>query len=330
MEKHLKKVLGVESVIAFPKSTNSANSEIRIKESIENQIEIFQYRSRQDLENFIKKENITHNYIYSDGIPSNVAYTSSRDETPIIENTIHITRPVFKNFQPHGDFYLYASEWLFRSIENKLGKHKEFDYIERPTTISYIPFMVEPEIGDRIAFRELLKIPPSSKVLGRIGGFDQFNDKAAHKAIFRILEKERDLFVILVNTNSIGIHPRLVYVPYVSRAQIWDFYAACDVLLNGRKMGESFGFSIVEPLSAGKPVIGPGILRNPFMDKHHIDLLSPLNLTYQNSFELFHKLRKQISDPIDSETLKLAVKNFTPELVMQKFQEIVFNNQKRP
>jgi hypothetical protein len=92
-----------------------------------------------------------------------------------------------------------------------------------------------------------------------------------------------------------------------------------DVFLNGRLMGESFGFSIVEPLSIGKPVLAPSILRNPRMDMHGFNLLRNLGLTYFSEPDLVRKMKKQLAKPLDPNLLKSKVDKFLPENVIQRF-----------
>jgi hypothetical protein len=266
----LRKFAGIDSVIAFPKDDPRNNSS-RINEAESLGLEIFQYESRTQLESLVRKAGITHNYVFSGGGPSEPAYTNNGQSHWRLLDTIHITRVVFRNYMPHGDYYLYVSEWLYRW---SLRTPRRF-LARKPTgtLVSWLPHIVDPQIGDGQTFRASLSIPAGDKLIGRIGGFDQFDDSAAQKAVLEILKKRKDVWFVAVNTENFGNHERLVYLAVLNRSEVWDFYDACDVLINGRLMGESFGFSIAEPLALGKPVVAPHWIRNPFMDRNHLVLL---------------------------------------------------------
>jgi glycosyltransferase involved in cell wall biosynthesis len=128
-----------------------------------------------------------------------------------------------------------------------------------------------------------------------------------------------------VNTRRFSDHPRIIHCGFLDRREIWDFYAACDVLLNGRIMGESFGFSIVEPLSIGKSVIAPDLARNFRMDQHHISLLKPFNLLYRNASHLSWLIDRELQSQTVSSALTHAVESFGQRRVMQKFKDFYIN-----
>jgi YrbI family 3-deoxy-D-manno-octulosonate 8-phosphate phosphatase len=96
---------------------------------------------------------------------------------------------------------------------------------------------------------------------------------------------------------------------------------ACDLLLNGRLMGETFGFSIVEPLMLGKPVIAPAIIRNPKMDKNHIEILGSDKYLYDNSNDLAEKVDKFRNGSFENFILLKLVEQFKPEVVIKTFYE---------
>lgn len=279
----LRKYAEIDSIITFPKD-DPRNNDIRVREAISLGLNVFQYKSRTQLEELISKERITHNYVFSGGGPSEPSYTNSGDSHWRLLDTKHITRVVFRNYQPHGDYYLYVSEWLYkwsRRSPRRILARKPKD-----TLVSWLPHIVDPQPGNGRGFRQSLSIPSDGKVIGRIGGFDQFDDPAAQLAILEILQDNPQVWFVAVNTQPFGRHERLLYLPVLERSAVWDFYDACDVLLNGRLMGESFGFSIAEPLSLGKPVVSPHWIRNPLMDKHQMVMPGASVLTYKTRSEL--------------------------------------------
>lgn len=319
MSSYLKELLDTNSVIAFPK--NSEINRARLVEALNAGHKVYQYSSRSDLEKFIEREQITHNYLFNNGKKNDISYLTDTNTNPILCNTTHITRAVFRNYEPFGDFYLYVSEWLFNWSKRKIS----FSKIKKaPTFVSWLPHMVDPRLGNGESFKRKFKIPPDVKVIGRIGGKSEFSDNAAKLALIEYLNLNKEVFVVLVNTENFYSHSRIRYIDYLSRQEIWDFYEACDLFLNGRKMGETFGFSVVEPLSLGKPVIAPGIFRNPLMDKHHIHLLRSVDLLYSSKSDLIYKIQRELNHPTNNQKLKDIVLEFSPKMVMKKFSEIVF------
>ncbi len=93
-------------------------------------------------------------------------------------------------------------------------------------------------------------------------------------------------------------------------------------------MGESFGFSVAEPLSLGKPVIAPNWTRNPFMDRHHIDLLEGTNLLYNSKLDFVRKVEAAMGDPIPQEDLRSRTAEFRASKVASRFAEIVLSGSK--
>ena len=86
-------------------------------------------------------------------------------------------------------------------------------------------------------------------------------------------------------------------------------------------MGETFGFSIVEPLMLGKPVIAPGIVRNPKMDKNHIDILGSTRYLYNNSNDLVEKVERFRNESFEKILLTKLVEQFKPDVVIKDFYE---------
>ena len=72
-------------------------------------------------------------------------------------------------------------------------------------------------------------------------------------------------------------------------------------------MGESFGYSIAEPLHHGLPVLAPHWLRNPFMDRNQIKLLKGLGLLYWSSSSIIKILDRLEKHPPEENDLKARV-----------------------
>jgi hypothetical protein len=322
MSKNLYSKLGIESVIAFPEGQASSNPK-RISEAVKLGHNIVEYKNRKQLEEIVLSEKLTHNYVFNDGTKENISYLTSDQPNPRLLDTLHLTRAVFRNYDPHGDFYLYVSEWLYDWSQRKSWLIKKSK--NAATVISWLPHMVDVEIGDGDHFRRAFGIPLRAKLIGRIGGFDEFNDLAARQALIEALNTHPELYAVVVNTKVFAQHKKLIYISVLDRQGVWDFYSACDILLNGRRMGESFGFSIVEPLSVGKPVLAPSVTRNILMDRNHVRLLNPLGLLYSSRKELLRKIQNLLHEPIEESRLKSRVEEFKPDRVMATLDEIVLS-----
>jgi hypothetical protein len=329
--KGLREELGIESVITIPKDAKGSNSS-RILEARAQGFNLVEYKSRLNLEEIAKAEKLTHNYVISDGSLKGVRYSSDTPENFRLLDLRHLTQAVFRRYEPHGDAYAYISNWLYewsqsrtsRLIHRPLGGLRTYSLSksDRAPLVSWVPHIVEPTIGDGENFRRNNGIPSGARLIGRAGGYDQFNDPAAHRGLLRALENDKNAFAVMVNTCFFAQHDRLIYTKPLSRQEVWDFYAACDVLLNGRKMGESFGFSIAEPMSLGKPVVAPSLARNFRMDQHHIRLLKKHDLLYSNANQLRVIIDRELNDPTSPERLKESVSSFSQATVMKKFKDV--------
>jgi glycosyltransferase involved in cell wall biosynthesis len=96
-------------------------------------------------------------------------------------------------------------------------------------------------------------------------------------------------------------------------------YRDCDLAINGRNMGESFGFSIVEPLSVGKPVLAPDSIRHPRMDANHISLLRPVGLTFYSARDLVKKMRFLLNGNYNSDKYIEIANQYSPAISMSRF-----------
>ena len=324
MSNALQDYLSIETTIAFG-SGDSRTSNKRVAEARSLGLEVVEFSTKKDLEVLARSKNVTHTYVFSDGKPTSMLYNRSDPGDFRILDTVHITRVVFRNFHPHGDHYLYVSEWLNKWARKKHGR--KIEAMAHPQ-VSWLPHIVEPIEGDGDFFRRKVGLPKHSNVIGRIGGSDQFSDPAARAGVFALLEKHKDLFVVCANTKPFGSHERLIYTPPLSRASVWDFYAACSALINGRLMGESFGFSVAEPLSLGKPVIAPNWTRNPLMDRNHVDLLEGTNLLYNSKLDFVQKVEAALSDPLPKEDLRSRTADFRASKVAARFVDLVLTGYK--
>jgi len=322
----LKKFYGIESLIAYEKNHKNNNNK-RISELISEGLLLVDYSKEIDLHSIGKNWGATHSYFYTGGEYS----------TKWVKNTKKLTHAVFPIFEPHGDAYNYVSEWMYhKATQSKKMRTKNYRFTEvmkaklnpykldSNIPISWVPFIVDAKIGNGNDFRNEFNIPLEAKVVGRIGGFKQFDDKAAQLGVIELCNEHPDIFFVFVNTDKFYHHKNLIFIDYLSEQDKWDFYSAGNVFINGRLQGEGFGYSICEPLAAGKPIIAPHAARNFRMDKFHCGLLSGQNLLYKSKEDFKRKLLVQLSLPHDSKILIELVNGYKPEYVVNKFMTKFF------
>ena len=319
----LKLFKGIDSLIVYNLNSEN-NNQNRIDELISDGHQLISYTKPNDLHAIGKTWGATHSYFMDKGTYS-----------PLwIKNTKKLTHAVFNYYEPHGDKYNYVSEWLYRkallnrsrsTTENRIKELCEFSgspyNLNTKMPISWVPHIVESKGGDGVSFRKKYNIPIHSKIIGRIGGFNQFDDTVAQKGVIELVEKFRNYYFVFINTKKFYSHTRIIYIEYLSSKEKWDFYSAGDIFIHGRLMGESFGFSICEALSVGKPIVAPNFYRNFRMDKHHISILNRQGLLYNSKKDFKNKVIHQIDNPNSAQSLAFLVEQFKPQAVANIFAE---------
>ena len=301
---------GARSIIAFPRHS-VANNQERIDEARGLGLELLPYSSPAELRGFAKNNHVDLSFVATDGSLTGVAYSRERPEDFRLGDSLHVLHVVFRNYAPHGDFYLYVSEWLFEWSRRQRARTKQ-EIAQKSVSVGALPYGLAPPAPRGRDFRNELGIPKDAFVIARIGGFDTFDDLAAHNALRKILEQTKDVYFVAVNTATFYSHPRIMHLNYLDRSDISDFYVSFDLFLNARLEGESFGFSIAEPLSHGKPVLAPHWLRNHRMDRNHISLLQGLGLLYLNSLDLRRKIKRTMLGPaVSPSTLESRVSSYS-------------------
>ncbi len=218
---------------------------------------------------------------------------------------------VFRHFEPHGDVYAYVSDWL-----------SDWMTVGRAPAVPHIVDL--PEVGGNL--RADLGIAKDAFVVGRYGGFDQFNVPFAHRAVAAALEKRSNLFFLFVNTEKFLDHPRALFLPpIVDTPEKVRFIKSCDVGLNAKKIGESFGLAIAEFLSFGKPVFSWA----GGMDQNHIRLSPKRVWNYRTRGDLQNLLINYENDPSDADLARKSVEPYRPQAVMKRFDEAFLSGHHR-
>lgn len=222
----------------------------------------------------------------------------------IEKNLIHV---VFQNYEPHGSDYFYVSKWLAEYVTQK------FRVPVNQLPLPYLPHIVDlPKQKNNIRAEYGI---PSSALLGiRIGGYDTFDIKFVHYVVKFLLQTNKHLYFIFVNTREFIQHPRAIFVDAIIDKQTKsDYLQSADFFLHARGGGESFGIAIVEAMSLGVPVLA----WSGGADLNHTELLGTQSL-YKNALDLYNKVQgiRQYGDI--SRNFKVAL-SFKPEPVMNKF-----------
>jgi glycosyltransferase involved in cell wall biosynthesis len=212
-----------------------------------------------------------------------------------------VVHAVFQNYEPHGDYYAYVSQWLashmrrqamgrfgYRREGREKGKNAEAQGCSNALDFSFIPHACDmPVATESVRFQ--LAIPDEAFVILRYGGFHTFDIDWAQRVIQQQLEINPDWYFIGVNTEPFTTHERAVFLPpVISRQQKANLLGSADVFLSARAEGESFGLSHVEALQMGLPVLAWSGGR----DRNHVGMLADIDALYRDPKSLVGALRR--------------------------------------
>lgn len=213
---------------------------------------------------------------------------------------------VFNSRQPHGDVYATISDAV-----NQVSR----------TSHPVVPHIVN--LPDHnLNMRKELGIPDDAIVLGRHGGYEQFDIQFVHNAIRNFTLNNKNIYFLFVNTKifSDPSDKNLSNIIYLDK--IYDlndkvkFINTCDAMIWGRSDGETFGLSIGEFCVRGKPIIAI-----PCGFHEHVNKLKDKCIWYNNEENLTYILNN-----INKEFLLTkrsdGYDKYTPENVMNIFKNV--------
>jgi hypothetical protein len=318
------------SLVTVPENRKLVDAEV-VKALRDVGLKVVVYRDSRDLQQTARRFQVTHAYFMKSGLYDGC----------YVEGTPSFVHAVFRDYQPHGEVYAFASKWLLTNVKSKPHWLKWYRHYPRHVLIKvksgspYFPardrsitWMGHPVFAPQPGtvsknVRDEYGIPRTSKLILRIGGRYDFNDEAGKSAVEKVLEQSTGIHFVFVNTEPFLYHPRVVYVnKYISKNEKDNLISSSDLLLNCRLRGESFGYQICEGLSYGKPCLAPALCRNPQMDGHHIDLLTDKQFLYEDSQDLIEKIFSILDTPPDCDFLKAKVTQFNYENTAKRFHEI--------
>ena len=215
---------------------------------------------------------------------------------------------VFHTTCPEGDFYCSISNYL----NQKNG-----------TLIPVIPHIVEKPIDITTTLRGELGLSANAIVIGRYGGFKEFNIKETHDAIYEYLTSttvDHNVYFLFMNTRQFAHHPRIIYLnKNVDFNYKERFVNTCDAMIHARIEGETFGLSIAEFSIRNKPVI-----TCPVGDMEHINILGDKAIIYTTKDNLM-SVFNNIKYIIRSGSNWNAYSYYTPANIMEMFDAFIFN-----
>lgn len=326
----LKHHFGVDSLLVA--DGRNKNNDAKVIDSLRAEgLDVKLYFSLGNLQDLAQAFGATHAYFLKSG----------RYDGVYIKGIPNIVHAVFQHFEPHGDRYVYVSEWLHDHASNHLrdspwaGKFLTWMYIKlasgspffpsRSIPIDWCPHVVQlPEPDPTYILKSKFGIPPHHYVIGRFGGKEEFNDPAGRQAVMKLLDSRDDISFVFFNTHPFTKHSRVFFVDtYITEKEKASVIRDCSMMINCRLAGESFGFSICEALFMGKPVIAPNVSRNLFMDAHHIELLKDEGLLYDSAEDLVEKIEFFLENPPDPKRLRARIAQFSSEMVSKRMFAIL-------
>lgn len=289
--KYNQEILGNESVIAYNASLGyekDMGSEQAVVDELKKKFNVVGYREG-DLEGIISKEQVDTAYFIRAG-----------QKEPLPKNCKTAVHAVFQFNEPHGDKYAYISRWL--SEEMSQNQHP------------YVPHIVNLP-NPTSTYRQALGLE-NKIVIGRLGGYYTFDINGIKNYIKTLVEKDDRFVFLFVGTEPFIDHPNVRFINEIHDLQKKsNFIETCDCMLHARQRGESFGLSIAEFLSLNKPVLA----WNGGHDKNHLDMLKDSGTLYNNEDDLNYILNN-LGD--FNQNWSDRVKDFKPEPVMKKFNEV--------
>jgi beta-1,4-mannosyl-glycoprotein beta-1,4-N-acetylglucosaminyltransferase len=276
-------------------------SKVRLSfDKFKKRFQVFEIENMSEIKNIINKYNIDFFYTQTYGGSNDIYNFQDKSVWGTCKTIKHC---IFETDFPEGDFYISISEYL-----NKKNN----------TRLPIIPYIVSmPDCANNL--REELGIPKDAVVLGRYGGVCQFNIPFVHTDIRRILEEDKDIYFLFMNTAKFCEHPRVIYLEAnIDEIYKTKFINTCSAMIHARAMGETFGLAIAEFSIMNKPIITCSC-----GDLEHLLILKEKAIVY-NSEESLMKILKHIREILTLHTNWNCYSYFSPENIMGIFDNTIF------
>jgi hypothetical protein len=283
-------LLNNKSYIIAPK-----HKDLFTLEKFQEKFEVFLYNDFQEVEEFVQSKNIDAVYYIKYGVNDGKLLQSCK-------NLVHV---VFQAYQPHGDKYSFIAQWLSQKMSNN--------------SENYVPHILQlPDVKE--TYREFLNIPQDAVVFGRHGGAGDFDYQWTYPVIEKIAEENPNIYFVFLNTLPFCKNlPNVIHLePTYDLESKTAFINTCDALLHGRRKGEIFSLTIGEFLHQDKPIISCPHGE----DEGHVVMLQDKGIWYTNPDELYNILINFKPNSYTPGYWKQLVEEYTPENVMERFNNI--------
>jgi hypothetical protein len=275
-------ILGNESIII-----SQANSDLQSLDKFVEKFKVYLYNDFSEVEGLIEKENIDAIYYIKSG----------ENDGKLVTNAKNLVHAVFKHKEPHGEVYAYVSKWLSDEMSN--GE------------LPYVPHMVNLPKHE-LNYRKDFNIS-SEIVVGWYGG-NNFEIPFARQAVIDIAKKRKDFVFLFMNQDPFCDLENVIFIDGTTDLdEKVAFINTCDFMIHARERGETFGLTIAEFSTLGKPII----TYRDSPERNHIDVLGEDGMYYSDYQELYN-----ILDNLIVFTDINCYHDYTPEKVMNKFNEI--------
>ncbi len=281
-------VLGNESFIV-----SSGSGDLSTLDKFRRRFPVQLYEDPSELETLLERSQADALYAIKYGL----------DDGLLGRNCKNLIHAVFDPTHPHGDVYAAVSQWL---SEAKTGGR-----------IPFVPHMIHlPDT--RADLREELSIPPKAVVLGRYGGYDQFDIPFVHHVVDKIAREETGIYFLFMNTCPFtDPHERIIHLPKnVNLTYKTAFINTCNAMLHARRQGETFGLAIGEFSIRDRPVL----TWTRSSDKSHLQILGGKALAYSSEQDLESIIRGL--GGLEGGHWDAYSREFSPEPVMERFRRV--------
>ena len=276
-------ILGNESIII-----SDANADLTTLDKFKTQFPVYLYNDFSEVESVI----------YNEGIDAVYWIKAGFNDGKLVNNAKNLVHSVFKHNDIHGDVYAYVSEWLSDEMSN--GE------------LPYVPHMVNlPK--HNLDYREPFGLKDKF-IIGWYGG-DNFELPFAKQAVIDVAKERDDVVFLFMNCTPFTSESNIYFIKGTTNLdEKVAFINTCDVMIHSRERGETFGLTVAEFSTFGKPIIT--YFNSP--ERNHINILGDNGIYYTNYNDLY-KILSEIDSSVKGYN---CYTNFTPEKVMNKFKEV--------
>lgn len=287
--------MGVRNILTIdPVIISSNQKSINVQERF-SKFDVCLYETPVELSKIVEKRKI--DFLYMTCAGADEGYTPNNCKTGI--------HCVFNMEHSFGDVYAGVSEWLSRFFKKD----------------KWVPHIVDiPKTNETL--HDELGIPKNAFIVGRHGGYKQFDVPAAKNSLINVLQKRSDFWAIFLNTEPFTDHPRAKFLPFNPNLIFKSkFINTCDAMIHGRSDGETFGLAVGEFSSFNKPVFTYDANYWWYM-RAHLDMLGEKAIKYKNEEELTSYLLQIDKEYVKDVDWDCYSAKFSPDKVMKQFNEI--------